>query len=88
VVRNTGTVTNFSSNIAHLQSGCDAQLKIIRLDTVEELTGLKKSSLYKGIQDHTFPAPIKLGPRAVGWIYSEVIEWIEDRVNMTRRQAA
>jgi prophage regulatory protein len=48
-------------------------LKIIRLPAVCEIVGLKKTSIYH-LPD--FPKPIVMGPRAVGWVESEVIAWI------------
>ena len=32
-----------------------------------------------------FPQAIKLGGRAIGWLESEVIEWINDRVVISRK---
>jgi len=32
-----------------------------------------------------FPAPIRLGSNAVGWVASEVDEWIDQRIGETRR---
>lgn len=49
---------------------------IMRLPDVEAATGKKKSAIYK---DPTFPQPVKLGPRASGWLTSEVAAWIESR---------
>ncbi len=61
---------------------------IIRLPVVRKRTGNKsKSSIYADISAGTFPAPIKIGSRAVGWIESEIDEWIEDRINACRSQS-
>ena len=32
------------------------------------------------MQNGDFPKPINLGPRAVGWIESEIEEWLIDRI--------
>lgn len=55
-------------------------LRIIRRRQVEEMTGLPKSSLYLAIKNGTFPAPIKLGARSVGWNISLVRSWIAARI--------
>ncbi len=60
------------------------QKRIIRLTEVEERTGRKRSSIYTAIDEGTFPAPINLGARAVGWIESEIDQWIEDRIHASR----
>ncbi|MCL4671257.1 helix-turn-helix transcriptional regulator [Burkholderia pseudomallei] len=39
--------------------------------------GLSKSEIYRRIQAGTFPKPIPLGARAVGWLESDVNTWID-----------
>ena len=56
-------------------------MRIIRLNEVINRTGLGKTSLYKFIKAKTFPQPIALGERAVGWVEAEVDKWITARVN-------
>ena len=56
-------------------------MRIIRLNEVINRTGLGKTSLYKFIKAKTFPHPIALGERAVGWVEAEVDQWITARVN-------
>jgi prophage regulatory protein len=46
--------------------------KIIRKPVVTNKTGFSKSTLYNRIKDGSFPPPISLGERAVGFISSEV----------------
>jgi prophage regulatory protein len=53
-----------------------------------QVTGLGRSSIYKGIKDGTFPAPIVLGRRAVGWIDGTISEWIESRPQAGRSTTA
>lgn len=62
--------------------------KILRLPEVTNRTGLSRSTIYSRIQDGTFPKPISLGDRAVGWLEGEVQEWIENRVVGSRGKAA
>ena len=35
-----------------------------------------------------FPQQISLGSRAVGWVNSEVIDWIEQRINESRGEVS
>ena len=51
--------------------------KIIRRAEVLKRTGKANSTLYEQIQKGLFPKPVKLGPRAVGWVEDEVDEHIE-----------
>jgi prophage regulatory protein len=52
---------------------------ILRRPQVERRTGLSRSTLYLYIQDGHFPRPLRLGPRAVGWLESDVSAWIAGR---------
>ncbi len=58
----------------------EATLVILRRREVEARTGLGCSTIYDGIKAGTFPAPIQLGPKAVGWLESEINAWLAARV--------
>jgi prophage regulatory protein len=66
-----------------IQSG-DA---ICRRPEVQARVGLGKSTLYVMVKAGTFPAPIKLGARAVGWLLSDVSAWIERQARQARGEA-
>lgn len=54
--------------------------KYYRLPQVEELTSLKKSSIYCGVRNGTFPVPVKLtAGRAVAWRESDIVAWQAQR---------
>lgn len=55
-------------------------MRIIRLKEVIDLTGLARSSVYRYVAQNSFPKPVSLGDRAVGWVESEVREWISERI--------
>ncbi|MER9563503.1 AlpA family phage regulatory protein [Mesorhizobium sp. M0571] len=38
-------------------------------------TGLSIRSVWEQVADGTLPAPIQIGPRAVGWLADEIEEW-------------
>lgn len=58
---------------------------ILRLPTVKARTGLSRSTIYLRISEDTFPAPISLGSRAVGWIEAEVNDWLAQRIEASRK---
>lgn len=64
-----------------------ARLSILRRKQVQARTGLSRSTIYLYVKDGAFPKPIALGPRAVGWIESEVSEWIAARMKSARGNA-
>ncbi len=55
-------------------------MKLIRLQQVMEMTGLGRSTIYKYISEDWFPKPVPLGGRSVGWLESEVQDWILARI--------
>jgi prophage regulatory protein len=54
--------------------------RILRLPEVQNRTGKSRSSVYEDVEAGTFPKPIPLGKRAVGWIEDEIDSWIDTRV--------
>ena len=56
------------------------KLYILRRRQVENRTGLSRSTIYLRIQEGTFPKPISLGLRAVGWLESEIEAWLTSRI--------
>jgi len=57
---------------------------ILRLPVVITRTGLSRSSIYLRISMGTFPAPIALGGRAVGWVEDEIQTWLEQQIEASR----
>ncbi|PAU77056.1 AlpA family transcriptional regulator [Halovibrio salipaludis] len=55
-------------------------MRIIRLREVMEFTGLARSTIYKYVEAGTFPQPVPLGGRSVGWVEQEVEEWVLARI--------
>jgi hypothetical protein len=41
---------------------------ILRLPAVKTRTGLSRSTIYLRVSQGTFPKPVSLGGRAVGWL--------------------
>ena len=58
--------------------------KFLKLPEVRTRTGKSRSSIYQGVKDGTFPKPIKLGPRAVGWIEAEIEAHNQARIAASR----
>ena len=69
-------------------------LTIIRRKQVEARTGLSRSSIYArlrhnpkrpGDYDPTFPKPVSVGAKAVGWIEGEIDAWLTTQVKKSRK---
>jgi prophage regulatory protein len=68
------------STIAPVSSPGSAPPRLFaRLPTVLAATGLGRSTIYRLIADGSFPAPVRLGPRAVGWRWSDLDQWTNSR---------
>ena len=53
--------------------------EILRKPRVLALIGIGNTSLYAAIKRGDFPAPVKLGVRAVGWRRSDIDNWLASR---------
>jgi prophage regulatory protein len=51
--------------------------RILRLPEVKAITGLSRSTIYARIAAGTFPRPVALGIRAIGWPLDAVDSWLE-----------
>ena len=60
---------------------------ILRRHAVQARTGLSRSTIYLRVAQGTFPRPIPLGPRAVGWLEGEVEAWLQAQVASVRRSS-
>ena len=60
----------------------------LRLPEAQVRTGLSRSTIYEYMKQRHFPASICLGPRSVGWISSEIDDWIESRISESRERIA
>lgn len=59
-------------------------ISILRRKQVEARTGLSRSTLYAYIATGSFPTPVSLGARAVGWLESDIDAWLMSRTKITR----
>lgn len=50
--------------------------RLIRLPEVMRRTGMSRSWIYAEVQRERFPAPLRLGGRAVAWRDGDVTRWL------------
>ena len=58
--------------------------RFVRLPDVMARTGLSRSTIYVRVGEGSFPKPVQLGARAVGWIEEEVDGWIRQQIEASR----
>ena len=67
------------------------QKRFIRLPEVLSRTGFGRTSIYRKMEDGSFPKSVKLGgppidpeafdSRAIAWVEEEIDQWVEDRIS-------
>jgi len=57
-------------------------MRIMRLKEVIEKTGLAKTTIYNLISQGEFPKQIDLGARSVGWVDTEIEEWLLSKIEL------
>ena len=55
-------------------------LQVLRRRDVERIIGLSRSTIYNLMAEDAFPTPIRLGARAVGWLESDIRDWLSQRI--------
>ncbi|MEZ8197430.1 helix-turn-helix transcriptional regulator [Vibrio splendidus] len=53
---------------------------IIRLPEVMRRTGLSRSTIYLHMSKGHFPKSVSLGERAIGWVETDVEQWLDERI--------
>ncbi|MDZ7322069.1 helix-turn-helix transcriptional regulator [Kosakonia sacchari] len=60
----------------------------IRLPEVQRRTGYSKAWIYRLMGNGTFPSSIKIGSRSIAFVESEVDDWINQRIEDSRKKIA
>lgn len=69
-------------------------ITILRRKQVEARTGLSRSTIYAKMRrnpkrpndyDPTFPKPVSVGAKAVGWIEAEIDAWLIAQIEKSRK---
>jgi prophage regulatory protein len=58
--------------------------KILRLPAVKAITGKSRTGIYNDMNRKTFPQSVPIGERAVGWLESDIEQWLNERVEKRR----
>lgn len=79
-LRATAPAPSTGIHLVHSTAPVVARDKFLRLDKVEEITGLKKSSIYAMVKDGTFPRQVVLSRRCSVWSEAAVLTWVQARI--------
>lgn len=79
-----------SSPALHFAQGAIANSnspRLIRMPEVKSRTGIGRSAIYAKVANKDFPAPIKIGARAVAWLSTDIDAWIEQQIAASKAAA-
>lgn len=58
--------------------------KFVKLPEVISTVGKSRSSIYMAIKKGEFPAPVRIGQRAVAWTSESITQWQEACINASK----
>ena len=61
--------------------------KVLKAKQVAEEINVSVPQVYKLVSLGRFPKPIKLGERGSGWLTSEIVDWLQSRVDARDEEA-
>jgi prophage regulatory protein len=64
------------------------QERIVRLDVLLDRTGLSRSSIYRKMNDGSFPMRLQIGIHSSGWLESEINRWISNPMGFDQQLEA
>lgn len=56
--------------------------RFLRLGTVLDRTGLTRSTLYRKMQEGSFPRQHRIAERCVAWRDSDIRQWMEEQATL------
>ena len=59
---------------------------LLKIKDVCALVALSESAIYAAIKNGTFPKPVRLSVQSVGWVSSEIQQWINERIEERDKQ--
>jgi prophage regulatory protein len=61
-------------------------MKLLRLPQVMERVGYRRSKIFALVKAGDFPKPVSIGPRARGFVETEIDAWISERIRERDKQ--
>lgn len=57
----------------------ESKTKILKIDEVTAITSLSRTTIWRLELNGDFPKRIKLSERAMGWLESDIYEWVQEQ---------
>jgi prophage regulatory protein len=61
--------------------------RFLRLPAVETRTGYSGTTIWRKVKAGDFPKPVSIGPNATGWVEAEVDDWIQRKIDASRKSS-
>lgn len=65
----------------HATASLDGQDRFLRIHQVSDMIGLARATIYQRMKLGQFPAQVRLGPKSVAWLASDVQAWMRSRIS-------
>ncbi len=69
-----------NSDVLENSPSSSQNLQLVRLPRVLALTGVSTATWYRGVSSGIYPAPVKIGSRAVAWRMADLMPILENGV--------
>ncbi len=61
--------------------------RVFGISDAAERFGVSTSTLKRGVKKGTFPAPIEISERRVGWLERDIVTWQQQRAEAVRAKS-
>lgn len=78
------TTTRYNRSPAQSLQALHIPEALLKIQTVEAVTGLSESTIRRKVADKKFPAPVKDGARCTRWIAGQVSNWLRAKQAVTK----
>lgn len=64
----------------HAAASLDAHDRFLRIHQVSDMSGLARATIYQRIKLGQFPTQVRIGPKSVAWLASDIQAWMQSRI--------
>lgn len=61
------------------RGGPHGEDRLLLWPQLKQMVPSSRTTIWRGVRDGWFPAPIKISPGRIAWLESEILEWISRR---------
>lgn len=65
---------------AQASASLAAQDRFLRIQQVSDMSGLARATIYQRMKLGQFPVQVRLGPKSVAWLASDINDWMQARL--------